>query len=88
MGSYACTVLDHSFIEAVYSATRFFGETFERPSIQPQLMVKDIPGWDSLNQAAFIISIEQFYGIKQFTLAISAEETLLDLYSKVVSLTP
>jgi len=88
VGSNACKVLDHNFIEAVYAATRFFGETFERPSIQPQLMVKDIPGWDSLNQAAFTISIEQFYGIKEFTLTITAEETLLDLYSKVASLTP
>jgi acyl carrier protein len=72
----------------IYSAlTDIFNDVFLRDNMQlkPELMARDVPGWDSFKQIEIIMAAEERFGVKLQTRDIDQIRNVGDLVQALAS---
>jgi acyl carrier protein len=74
----------------IYNAlTEIFNDVFLRDNIElnPQLMARDVPGWDSFKQIEIIMAAEERFGVKLQTREIDQISNVGDLVQTLAAKT-
>jgi len=65
--------------EKILRAVRGISPDFPEQDLKPDLILKNIGGWDSMNSVNFIISLEEDFHLTPGLIDFSGEESLADV---------
>ena len=65
--------------EKILCAIRTISPDFPERDLKPDMVLKNIGGWDSMNSVNFIISLEEDFHLTPGNIDFSGEESLADV---------